>query len=67
MAGPGGAKLSDETILMHLGSAGLLCWDRLPLSAQVDILDQANDMISLRPIPDVRRQIVALLLRRDKL
>lgn len=60
-------RLSDEAILTHLGSAVLLCWDELPFSAQVKILDQANDMIGITPIPDVRSRIVELLLRRSKI
>jgi hypothetical protein len=61
------ARSSDEAILTHLGSAVLLCWDKLPVKAQLKILDQANDIIGLPPIPDVRRQIVELLSRRGKI
>jgi hypothetical protein len=60
------ARSSDEMILMHLGSAVLLCWDELPFETQARILDQADDVIGLRPIPDTRSQIVELLLRRGK-
>ena len=58
------ARSSDEVILTHLGSAVLLCWNELPPDAQARILDQANDMIGLAPIPDIRSRIVDLLLRR---
>jgi hypothetical protein len=54
-------KISDEAILTHLGSAVLLCWDELPFSAQTRILAQANDIIGLAPIPDIRSRIVRLL------
>jgi hypothetical protein len=60
-------KLSDEVILTHLGSAVLLCWDELPFSAQTRILAQANDVIGLAPIPDIRSLIVELLLRRCRI
>jgi hypothetical protein len=45
----------------------LLCWDELPRAAQARILDQADDMIGLAPIPDVRGRIVELLLRRARI
>ena len=61
------SKLSDEVILTHLGSAVLLCWDELPLTAQTRILAQADDMIGLAPIPDIRSRIVELLLRRCRI
>ncbi len=60
-------KRSDEAILTNLGSAVLLCWDELPFKAQTRILAQANDMIGLAPVPDIRSQIVELLLRRCKI
>ena len=60
-------KLSDEAILAHLGSAVLLCWDELPFSAQTRILAQTNDIIGLAPVPDIRRRIVDLLLRRSRI
>jgi hypothetical protein len=61
------AMSSDELILTHLGSAVLLCWDKLPFETQVRILDQADDIIGLRPIPDARRRIVELLSRHAKI
>ena len=61
------ARSSDEVILTHLGSAVLLCWDELPLMAQMKILDQADDIIGLPPVPDIRSRIVDLLLRRAKI
>lgn len=60
------AKPSDEVILTQLGSAVLLCWNELPLAAQTKILDQADDMIGLAPIPGVRDRIIGPLLRRDR-
>jgi len=59
--------LSDEVILTQLGSAVLLCWQDLPFAAQTRILAQANDMIGLTPIPDIRSRIVDLLLRRARI
>lgn len=58
------SKLSDEVILTQLGSAVLLCWRDLPFAVQTRILAQANDMIGLTPVPDIRSRIVGLLLRR---
>jgi hypothetical protein len=58
--------LSDEVILTYLGSAVLLCWNELPFHAQTKILAQANDIIGLAPIPDIRSRIVELLLRRTR-
>jgi hypothetical protein len=60
-------KLSDEVILTHLGSAVLLCWDELPFGVQTRILAQADDVIGLAPIPDIRNRIVELLLRRARI
>jgi len=61
------AKLPDEGMLTHLGSAILLGWAELPFGAQTRILAQANDMIGLAPIPDIRSRIVGLLLRRRRI
>jgi hypothetical protein len=58
-------KLTNELILTHLGSAVLLCWDELPFKVQARILAQADDIIGLAPIPDIRSRIVDLLLRRS--
>ena len=60
-------KLSDEVILTHLGSAVMLCWNELPSGARSRILAQADDMIGLAPIPDIRSRIVELLLRRCRI
>jgi len=57
---------SDELILQHLGAAVLLCWAQLPLAARDRILRQADDVIGLTPIPQVRNEIVKLLLRHAK-
>jgi hypothetical protein len=59
-------RSSDEEILTQLGSAVLLCWDELPDKVQLKILDQANDMIGITPIPDIRSRIVELLIRRTR-
>jgi hypothetical protein len=40
--------------------------DELPANAQLKILDQANDMIGITPIPDIRSRIVELLQRRTR-
>jgi hypothetical protein len=41
----------------------LLCWDGLSFQSQTGILDQANDIIGLAPMPEARNEIVKLLLR----
>ena len=53
----------NEQILQQLGSAVLLCWDDLSFQSQTRILDQANDIIGLAPMPEARNEIVKLLLR----
>jgi hypothetical protein len=58
---------SDEEILQHLGAAVLLCWNQLAFRSQGQILAQANDMIGLAPIPEIRNEIVQLLLRHAKM
>lgn len=57
---------SDEMVLQHLGAAVMLCWAQLPLGARDQILRQADDVIGLAPIPQVRNEIVRLMLRRAK-
>lgn len=57
---------SDELILQHLGAAVMLCWAQLPLAARDQILRQADDVIGFAPIPQVRNEIVRLLLRHAK-
>jgi hypothetical protein len=57
---------TDEQILQHLGAATMLCWQELPFQCQTQILNQANDVIGLRPMPGGRTEIVKLLLRREK-
>jgi hypothetical protein len=59
-------RSSDEEILTQLGSVVLLCWDELPDKVQLKILDQADDMIGITPIPDIRSRIVELLIRRTR-
>ena len=62
-----GNRPSDEMILRHLGAAVMLCWADLPLSARDQILRQADDVIGLAPVPQVRNEIVRLMLRHAKL
>jgi hypothetical protein len=57
---------SDEMILQHLGAAVMLCWAQLPLGARDQILRQADDVGGLAPIPQIRNEIVKLLLRHAK-
>ena len=57
---------SDELVLQHLGAAVVLCWAQLPLGARERILRQADDVIGFEPIPQVRNEIVGLMLRRAK-
>jgi hypothetical protein len=54
---------NNEQILQQLGAAVLLCWDDLSFQSQTRILDQANDIIGLAPMPGARNEIVKLLLR----
>ena len=56
---------SNEQILQQLGAAVLLCWDDLSFQSQSRILDQANDIIGLAPMPEARNEIVKLLLRHN--
>jgi hypothetical protein len=53
-------------VLQHLGAAVMLCWAQLPLGARDQILRQADDVIGLAPVPQVRNEIVKLMLRRAK-
>lgn len=57
---------SDELIFQHLGAAVVLCWARLPPAARDLILRQSDDVIGLPPIPEIRNEIVKLLLRHAK-
>ena len=57
---------SDESIFQHLGAAVVLCWVQLPPGARDQILRQADDVIGLAPIPEIRNEIVKLLLRHAK-
>jgi hypothetical protein len=60
------SPLTDEILLQQLGAATMLCWHQLPPKAQTTILNQANDMIGLTPIPNLRSEIVRLLLWRQQ-
>lgn len=57
---------SDELIFKHLGAAVVLCWSKLPAVARDQILRQADDVIGLAPIPEIRNEIVKLLMRNAK-
>ena len=59
-------RASDELIFQHLGAAVMLCWAQLPLRAKNQILRQADDVIGLAPILQVRNEIEKLLLRHAK-
>lgn len=61
---PNGARAG--LVLQHLGAAVMLSWSRLPLGAREIILGQADDVIGLAPIPQIRSEIVKLLLRNAK-
>lgn len=56
----------DEQVLQQLGAAGSLCWDDLSFQSQTRILDQANDIIGLAPMPEARNEIVKLLRHRTQ-
>lgn len=53
----------DEQILRHLGAAVLLCWHQLPLTVQGKILAQSDDVIGVPPTPEIRDEIMKLVLR----
>ena len=57
---------SDELIFRHLGAAVVLCWAQSPPVARDLILRQADDVIGLAPIPEIRNEIVKLLIRKAK-
>jgi hypothetical protein len=57
---------SDELVLQHLGAAVMLCWSQLPLGARDQILRQADDVVGFAPLPQIRNEIVGLMLRRAK-
>ncbi len=63
---PSSDRPSDELIFQHLGAAVMLCWAQLPPGARDQILRQADDVIGLAPIPQIRNEIVKLLLRHAK-
>jgi hypothetical protein len=60
------APPADALIFEHLGIAVMLCWAELPFKVRDQILNQANDMMGITPIPGIRDQIVRLLLRHRK-
>jgi len=64
---PPSSRPSDELILQNLGAAVMLCWTQLPLAARERILRQADDVIGPTPVPQIRNEIVKLMLRHAKL
>ena len=54
---------SDQQVFQHLGAAVMLCWAVLPLGAREEILRQADDVIGLAPVPEIRQEIIKLMLR----
>ena len=57
---------ADQLVLQHLGAAVMLCWAELPLAARDRILRQSDDVIGLAPVPQIRNEIVGLMLRHAK-
>ena len=57
---------SDKLIYQHLGAAVVLCWAKLSAGARDQILRQADDVIGVAPIPEIRSEIMKLLLRHAK-
>jgi hypothetical protein len=59
-----GEPLPDDVIIHQLGAAVLLCWHKLPLPVRGQILTQAEDMIGIPHVPEIREKITRLALRR---
>jgi hypothetical protein len=53
----------DEIVLQYLGAALLLQWPQLSESVQKAVVAQASAVGGLRPVPDLRQQIDALIAR----
>ncbi len=58
--------LTDPVIFQYLGMATMLCWSELPLKARDRIMNQANDIVGVRPALRLRDEIEGLLLRHRK-
>ena len=59
-------RLTDPVIFQYLGMATMLCWNELPFKARDQILNQANDIVGVRPALRLRDEIEGLLLRHRK-
>lgn len=53
----------DEIVLQYLGAALVLQWETIPAAVRQALLQQAQAVGGLRPVPDLRQQIKALLDR----
>src|ERR1700734_747904 len=59
-------RLTDLVIFQYLGMATMLCWTELPFKARDQIMNQANDIVGVRPALRLRDEIEGLLLRHRK-
>jgi hypothetical protein len=59
-------RLTDTAIFQYLGMATMLCWTELPFKARDQVLNQANDIVGVRPPLRLRDEIEGLLLRHRK-
>lgn len=59
-------RLADPVIFQYLGMATMLCWTELPFKARDQIINQANDIVGVRPALRLRDEIEGLLLRHRK-
>jgi hypothetical protein len=59
-------RLTDPVIFQYLGMATMLCWTELPFKARDRIMNQANDIVGVRPALRLRDEIEGLLLRHRK-
>jgi hypothetical protein len=59
-------RLTDPVIFQYLGMATMLCWTELPFKARDQIMNQANDIVGVRPALRLRDEIEGLLLRHRK-
>jgi hypothetical protein len=58
--------LTKPMVFQYLGMATMLCWTELPFKARDQILNQANDIVGVRPALRLRDEIEGLLLRHRK-
>ena len=66
MTSPENNRPPEELVIQHFGAAVMLCWTELPPAMQKTILDQAEDMIGLTPVPEIRSRISGMILRHSK-